>query len=402
MVKIESKLRKWLVINPFRSKKEKNSESSVNRIAISMPLSNEKIDSQFKLSESEMIDRQKCNQYNISIQNKHITPILSTRICSTGKVSIVSESTNFRNSIQANECDDVDFDLEMNIEKSTSCMRWSAAQSQKNSNHNSSTLMTASQYPESELLVPISITGKRSSTDFTSFNESREDWNETECFSIGNVDIETYQTYCGLENSHDRKRVRLTNNANTFTPLANPRSSSIRTSAHSILQSKDTYGVQLYRSEMLHLIQEQKLTFARQNSEILHLKQLLAQERRINAILATPRSRQTPPTSPNASEPDISVESDQPKIPPKTLRNRFIPIEITTVDIPEQDLAPKKDFKQFNLLPPYVHREKSVTTEDNESSNSQDSSGTGFGSYRSASNDTISTSVFCVETKNIL
>lgn len=391
------------MINPFRSKKEKSLESSVDRIAISLPLSTEKIESQFKLNENDAIDRQKCNQYNISIQNKHITPILLTRICSTGKVSIVSESTNFRNSIQANKCDDVDFELEMNIEKSTSCMRWSAAQLQKNSHHNSSTLMTGSQYPELELLVPVSLAGKRSLTDFASFNESKDDWNETECFSIGNVNIETYQTYCGLENSQDRKRVRLTNNTNTFTPIVNPRSSSIRTSTHSILQSKDTYGVQLYRSEMLHLIQEQKLTFARQNSEILHLKQLLAQERRINAILATPRSRQTPPTSPNASEPEISVGSEQPKVPPKTLRNRFIPIEITTVDDPEQDdLAPKKDLKQFNLLPPYVHREKNISTEDDESSNSQDLSGTGFGSYLSASNDTINTSVFCVDTKNIL
>lgn len=117
---------------------------------------------------------------------------------------------------------------------------------------------------------------------------------------------------------------------------------------------------EVYRQEMLALIQTHSLMVNRKQDEISHLKDLLNQERRINTFLASPRSDLSPksPASPRFhSSPRFAASqkfsgSAGPE-ESKRIRKSFIPMDITVT----KESKPKNYYpyntKTQHLLPPF-------------------------------------------------
>ncbi|ODV79033.1 uncharacterized protein CANTADRAFT_243737 [Suhomyces tanzawaensis NRRL Y-17324] len=103
---------------------------------------------------------------------------------------------------------------------------------------------------------------------------------------------------------------------------------SIEKSTDDIVGFEFNSNEQVYRNEMMILVESHKRIVTRQQDEIKNLKKLLEQERNFNKILRSPK--QSVPTSSTA------------KIP--TFRRKFIPMSI------EVDCPP---IRAFNLLPPF-------------------------------------------------
>ncbi|KAK6459304.1 nuclear localization sequence binding protein [Scheffersomyces xylosifermentans] len=86
----------------------------------------------------------------------------------------------------------------------------------------------------------------------------------------------------------------------------------------------------VYRQELMSLVEEHRVLLRKQSQEINHLKELLFQERKFNNYLASSSSLPGSPASSNS-------------VGLRKIRTKFLPLEIS-VD--------KQQLKPFNLLPP--------------------------------------------------
>lgn len=122
---------------------------------------------------------------------------------------------------------------------------------------------------------------------------------------------------------------------------------------------------QVYRGEMMELVEKHTLVVKKQQQEIMHLKSLLQQERRMTKHLASSYKSKSPESkvfrdSPTIAlnlpthhhieglelagrSPTIPTSLPPPPPPPRKFRNRFLPMDIVLVD---QKQSP-------NLLPPF-------------------------------------------------
>lgn len=108
---------------------------------------------------------------------------------------------------------------------------------------------------------------------------------------------------------------------------------------------------EVYRNEMLLLVERHTLMVNKKEEEVRHLKQLLEQERKMNSLLYSPipRSREFSPTLPSSASFDDLTNSS------KKIRKKFIPMDITLTS--EQQPKPKNycplNSQNMHLLPPF-------------------------------------------------
>lgn len=129
----------------------------------------------------------------------------------------------------------------------------------------------------------------------------------------------------------------------------------------------------VYRNEMLSLIETHSLMVNKKQEEINHLKNLLLQERKINTILSSPQQKSPSPvmtqsqfSSPrNIHSPKFNNSSSPGNEEGKKIRKLFIPINITVTEEakPQNYLVFNKNTIQ--LLPPFdIHDSKKEPTKD--------------------------------------
>lgn len=108
---------------------------------------------------------------------------------------------------------------------------------------------------------------------------------------------------------------------------------------------------EVYRNEMLLLVERHTLMVNKKEEEVRHLKQLLDQERKMNSLLYSPipRNREFSPTLPSSASFDDLTNSS------KKIRKKFIPMDITLTS--EQQPKPKNycplNSQNMHLLPPF-------------------------------------------------
>lgn len=118
---------------------------------------------------------------------------------------------------------------------------------------------------------------------------------------------------------------------------------------------------EVYRNEMLSLIETHSLMVNKKQEEISHLKDLLLQERKINTFLASTRADVSPKlaSSPKLSSPSPTLS---PAISPmsdsnRKIRKSFIPMNITVTEEPKPRNYLPYNLGKKHLLPPFELKE---------------------------------------------
>lgn len=158
--------------------------------------------------------------------------------------------------------------------------------------------------------------------------------NEYDSISIESANIETYQAYTATAYKGESCN-------------SSPKLVQIEEQIQDPHQH-EMNGDEIYRTEMLDLVDKHKLMVTKQRQEIEQLKNLLKEERKLNRFLIT-SPRQAPPRQ--APPPSPPMKSISPNVS-KSYRKRFIPMEITS-DIREVEPCDPDpiNLREFNLLP---------------------------------------------------
>ncbi|EGV62029.1 hypothetical protein PSN45_000737 [Yamadazyma tenuis] len=134
------------------------------------------------------------------------------------------------------------------------------------------------------------------------------------------------------------------NSRNYYTPPSPPS-----------MTSKD----EVYRSEMLSLIETHVLMVHKKQEEIDHLKELLLRERKLNAYFVSPQSRENSPSFPGTPKFGRFNSSPKAALSPssvddsKKIRKQFIPLNITVTSEPKPNNYYPLKRNRDHLLPPF-------------------------------------------------
>lgn len=301
-MKTRSDSSKWAIGRLFQSARRKKPQTNVEVKSISAPLPIIEVKQEGELSDEELSNL-RALQFPKPRSQKHVLPILNTSL-QVRKVT-PSDHEDPNNSISPDIVSQFTVDVD-DVSHSTSRDVSSIEIDQMN---------TPNSYNIRALETPPTVY----SMDFFNDGTKLEMANDScEAISISNVNIETFKPSNGLQK---------------MTPQRVP--------------PQELYTNEIYRAEMLSLIEEHKYMMAKKQEEINHLKELLRQERSFTRNFSI-SSRQTVIGSPSPSSPQQPSLAETIHSGSPIFRSKFLPIDI--------DLSPgletpvdRDGYKTFNL-----------------------------------------------------